>query len=152
MLSRVSHMTVLSLIIRVMNASYKRAKRLSQALVHVVTARASSFTDKRASGLPVRAIYKHFKKFSEHTSDKFSDFFQLLLLEVVIIQARDWNFVQPLCLFVCQFTTPLFAPLSMSFNVVGPRNRFGVEFLPPWQCLQLQQQKLGIRTFLCTEQ
>ena len=39
----------------------KRAKRLSQALVHFVTALASLFTDQRMSGLPIRAKYKHFK-------------------------------------------------------------------------------------------
>ena len=35
----------------------KRAKRLSQAFVHFVTARASLFTDHKMSGLPIRARY-----------------------------------------------------------------------------------------------
>ena len=35
-------------------------------------------------------------------------------------------------LFVCPFTLPLDALLSMSFHFVRPRNRFGVELLPPW--------------------
>ena len=39
----------------------KRAKRLSQAWVHFVTALASLLTDHRMSGLPIRARYKHFK-------------------------------------------------------------------------------------------
>ena len=36
-------------------------KRLPQALVHLVTARASLFADHGMSGLPTRAKYKHFK-------------------------------------------------------------------------------------------
>ena len=47
----------------------KRAKRLSQALVHLVTARASLFTDHRMSGLPMRAKYKHFLTTWEHIFD-----------------------------------------------------------------------------------
>ena len=39
----------------------KRAKRLSQALVHFVTARASLFTDQRMSSLPIRAKHLTFK-------------------------------------------------------------------------------------------
>ena len=39
----------------------KRANRLSRAPLHVVTDRASLFTDERMSGLPIRAKYKHFK-------------------------------------------------------------------------------------------
>ena len=39
------------------------ADRLSQALVHFVTALASLLTDQRMSGLPTRARYKHFKTF-----------------------------------------------------------------------------------------
>ena len=47
----------------------KRAKRLSQALVHLVTARASWFTDRKISGLPIRAKYKHFRTICEQTFD-----------------------------------------------------------------------------------
>ena len=47
----------------------KRAKRLSQALVHFVIARASSFTDSKMSGLPIPAKYRHFRKIWEHTFD-----------------------------------------------------------------------------------
>ena len=39
----------------------KRAKRLSQALVHFVAARASLFTHHRMTGLPMRATNRHFK-------------------------------------------------------------------------------------------
>ena len=47
----------------------KRAKRLSQALVHRVTARANLFTDQRMQGPPIRAKYKHSKTICEHTLD-----------------------------------------------------------------------------------
>ena len=45
----------------------KRAKRLSQAFVHFVTARASLFTDYRISGLPIRTKYKHSRTIFEQT-------------------------------------------------------------------------------------
>ena len=47
----------------------KRAKRLSQARVHLVTARTSLCTDQRMSGPPIRAKYTHLKTIWEHTSD-----------------------------------------------------------------------------------
>ena len=47
----------------------KRDNRLSQASVHVVTVRASSFTDLWISGLPIRAKYKHLRTIWEHTFD-----------------------------------------------------------------------------------
>ena len=47
----------------------KRAKRLSQALVHFVTARASLFPDQTMSGLPNRAKIKHFKTICEQPFD-----------------------------------------------------------------------------------
>ena len=52
------------------------AERQSQACVHLVTDLASSFTNHRMSGLPIRARYKHFKKFCERTFDN-SPFFQV---------------------------------------------------------------------------
>ena len=47
----------------------KRAKRLSQAFVHFVTARASLFTDHKMSGLPIRARYRHLRTICEQTVD-----------------------------------------------------------------------------------
>ena len=47
----------------------KRAKRLSQALVHLVTARATVFTDHKISGPPMRAKYMHFRTIWAHTFD-----------------------------------------------------------------------------------
>ena len=43
--------------------------RVSQACVHLVTARASLFTDQRMSGRPIRAMYKHLNTIWEQTSD-----------------------------------------------------------------------------------
>ena len=48
----------------------KGAKRLSHALVHLVIARASLFTDHEISGLPMRAKYWHFRTICEQIFDK----------------------------------------------------------------------------------
>ena len=47
----------------------KRAKRLSQAFAHFVTARASLFTDHEISGRPIRAKYR-LRTICEQTVDK----------------------------------------------------------------------------------
>ena len=47
----------------------KRDYRLSQALLHLVIARASLFTDHKISGLPVRVKYWHFRTIYEQTVD-----------------------------------------------------------------------------------
>ena len=44
-------------------------RRLSQALVHFVMARASLFTDHKISGRPILAKYKHFRTIWEHVFD-----------------------------------------------------------------------------------
>ena len=49
-----------------------RAKRLSQAFVHFVTARASLFADQKISGLPIRATSRHFRTICEQTVDNSS--------------------------------------------------------------------------------
>ena len=72
---------------------YRISSELSQARVHLVTPRASLFTDQRMSGLPIRAKYKHFKTMREQTSDMCPTDSKFLFLEMVIIQARTWNFV-----------------------------------------------------------
>ena len=54
-------MTILLKFTRVVYVEDQRAQRLSQALVHLVTARASLFTDHRMPGLLMRAKYKHVK-------------------------------------------------------------------------------------------
>ena len=47
----------------------KRTKRSSQALVHIVAARASLFADHKISGLPVRAKCRHLRTIWEQTFD-----------------------------------------------------------------------------------
>ena len=47
----------------------KRAKRMSQALVHYVIARASLITDHKISSLPMRAENRHFRTICEQTFD-----------------------------------------------------------------------------------
>ena len=47
----------------------KRAERLSNALVHLVIARASLLTDHKMSGLPMRFKYWHVRKMCEQTFD-----------------------------------------------------------------------------------
>ena len=56
-----SHTTTLPVLTCVMK-EIKRAKRLSQDVVHFVTARASLFTDLKISSLPIRAKYRHFAR------------------------------------------------------------------------------------------
>ena len=65
----------------------KRDERLSHAFVHVVTDRASLFTEHRTSDLPIRAKYKHFKTICEQTSE-ILQLIQVLFLDMMIIQAR----------------------------------------------------------------
>ena len=66
-----------------------RFKRLSQALVHFVMDRASSFTDHRISGRPIRAKYKHFRTIWEHTCDNSPTDF--------ISSFKWWSSMQILC-------------------------------------------------------
>ena len=56
LLCGVSHMTILLEFTREMTV-----RNQSQALVHVVIARASLLTDHRISGPPLRANYRHFR-------------------------------------------------------------------------------------------
>ena len=65
----VTHIAILFVFTGVMNYEISRFRRLPQALVHFVIDRASLFTDQRISGLPIRAKYKHFRTFWEHTYD-----------------------------------------------------------------------------------
>ena len=51
----------------------------------------------------------------------FSNWFEFLLLELMFIQARAWNFVQLLHFLVCWFTVSLNALVSMSLHVGRPR-------------------------------
>ena len=86
LLCRVSHMTKLIVISRVMRVRNQRAKRLSQTRVHIVTDLASLFTDQRMSGLPILAKYKHFKKNLWAHFGHFSNRPQFFFLEVTVVQ------------------------------------------------------------------
>ena len=86
----------------------KRAKRLSQALVHLVTARAHLFTDHRMSGLPMRAKYRHFKTICERTFDNSpTDPNSSSLNELMVIKAWSCNCPQMLVVFVRQLAISL---------------------------------------------
>ena len=61
----------------------------------------------------------------------FSNWFNFFLLEVVIIQARSWDFVQLFCLFIRQFTISFNALFRMTFHIVRPRDSFCVRRLQP---------------------
>ena len=91
-----SHMTILSVIICV---ECVKSDELSvcQALVHFVNLRAKFVHWPKNVGLPIRARYKHFKTICDHIFDSWRQF---LLLEMMIIQAKSWNFVQLLS-FLC---------------------------------------------------
>ena len=71
----------------------KRAKRLSQALVHLVIARASLFTDHEISGLPIRTKYGHFRTICEQTGRQFSNRSRFFFLELVVVNAWCCDFV-----------------------------------------------------------
>ena len=63
-------MTILFELTSVMDVRDQTDNRLSQALVHFVTAPAHVFTYYKMYGLPIRAKYKHVKTIREHTFDK----------------------------------------------------------------------------------
>ena len=102
MLRRTTHMAILYVNTRVM-IQIKRAKRLSQALVHFVTARASLFKDQRTSSRPIpdheQAFQDYLWAYFGHVFDRF----QFFLFEVMVVQAWSRDFVQLFSLFLCQF-------------------------------------------------
>ena len=71
----------------------KRATRLSHALVHFVMARASSFTDHKISGLPIRAKYGHFRIICEQTVDNSPTDSFFLFFKLMVIHAWRCDFV-----------------------------------------------------------
>ena len=79
---------------------------------------------------------------------QFSNWFQFLLFEMMLVQTRMRYIVKLLYFLVCHFTISFNTFLSMSFHVVGPRHCMCLRFLPfPIFSLFLQQ-KYVIRTFL----
>ena len=78
----------------------KRAKRSLHALVHLVTARASLFTDQRMSGLPMRAKYKHFRTICEQTFWQFSNRSHVFCFKLMVVNAWCCDFVKlPSCFY-----------------------------------------------------
>ena len=80
-------------------------------------------TDRRMSGRPLRARYKHFNcnTIWDQTSDNSPLFSSSSFLNLVNVQTRMRNFVSLLRLFVYQNAILFYAFSSMSFHVVGPR-------------------------------
>ena len=103
----------------------KRAERLSQAVVHFVTARVSLFTDRGMPRQPIRAKCKHCKTICEHTFDNSpTDSSSSCLKWLMIVQDMVWN------LFIRQLAISLHTFLRMTFHVTGPSDCFRVRFLP----------------------
>ena len=63
------------------------AKRLSHAPVHLVTDRASMFTDHTMSGLPIRAMYKQVKTIW------FTNGLKFILFEIIFVQPGSCTFI-----------------------------------------------------------
>ena len=124
------------------------AMRLSQALVHFVTARTSLFTDQRMSGPPIRAKYGHFKTTWEHTLDNSPTVSNSSFLKL-------WSSnegVETLCnCSVLLFTSSQF--LSTHFwrmSLCGTTQPSLREIFPTQVIFQLLQQKFVIRTCVWT--
>ena len=108
------------------------AKRLSQACVHLMTARASWITDQESQ------VY-HFVP-STNISRQFATILLIIIQLIQVPPVLNWwsskQGLETLCnllrLFVCQFAVSLNTFLSMSFNVAGPRNRLCVMFSTSW--------------------
>ena len=68
-LCRVSHMTMLTIVICVMNVWNQSCQSFVASLSPFVTDLESLFTDHKMSGRPSRAKYKHIRTIWEHTFD-----------------------------------------------------------------------------------
>ena len=93
----------------------KRAKRLSQALVHLVIARTSLFTDHKISGPLIWAKYKHFKTISEQTADNSPTDFIFFLFKWMVIHAWCCDFVLLSSCFTRRFKISFHAFLCVTF-------------------------------------
>ena len=121
MLSRVTHMTKLSEFICVMNVRNQCCKS-SVACLSPFCDCSRKLVDrpqnvKSTTSCQVQAFQDNlWANFWQ-----FSNWFEFLLFELMIIQTWTWNFVHLLHFLVCQFTVSLNVLLSMSLHVVGPR-------------------------------
>ena len=137
-LSCITQMTKLSVVIRVMNVGYQPTW--------------TSVTSSRPFSVCVsKLVYgPTFQDCLVTYIGHFSNNFWLLLLEVVIIQARRWNCVQLFCLFCFPMHNtslrPFFACPSMSHTRIFFLRK--VRFLPSWKFFSCRSQKFVIRTFL----
>ena len=130
MLCRVSHMTILTMVIWVMNVWNQPCESFITCL--------SPFCDWSCQFVhgpqDVRSSNScQIQAFQDNLWAnfwKFSNWFQLLLFELMVVQTRMRNFVKFLHFLVCQFTVSLKTFLSMSFHVVWPRCDLCVRFLP----------------------
>ena len=114
----------------VMNGRDQTTKRLSHAFVHIVTARASLFTDHNIAGLPIRAKCRHFQKNVWANCGQLSNWSNFFLFTLMVIYAWRRDFVKLLRRFIRQFAKSFHAFLGMTFHVIGPwRYRFGIRFL-----------------------
>ena len=90
-------------------------------MVHFVMDRASLFTDKRISSLPIRAKYTHFRTIWEHTCGNSPIKFHFLFFcEVLVIDAWSGYFVELLSRLVRQLTISLYTFLCMTFHIIRP--------------------------------
>ena len=89
----------------------KRAKRLSQALVHFGTAHASLFADHGMSGLPVRAKYRHSRQFESQLLTTLQQI-RILLLWIDGHQSMELRH--------CEVVLLLSTFLCMTFQIIGP--------------------------------
>ena len=116
----------------------KRTKRLSQAPVHFVSARAGLLTDQKMSGLPILTEYTQFNIIREQTSASSpTDSTSSCLNWWSSRQGLD--FVQLLHLIVCQFAVSLGTFLRVSFHVMRPSDRLRVNdhaIVFPWDFSQ----------------
>ena len=129
----------------------KRAERPPQTLVHFVTALASLFTDQRTSNLPIRAAYKHCGDNLRAYFWQVSNWFQFLLCEVMVVQARSWDSVQRLSFYLPNRDTSQ-RTFSHDFPYRMTTRQFLREVSPTMVIIQLLQQKFVIRTFLTIHQ
>ena len=142
---RVSHMTMLTIVINVMNV-WNQPCHLSHAWAHFVTNLANLLTTwcQVDQFVPNASMFKTICEQTSHNSPTDSQF---LLSELMVIHARIRNFTKLLHFLVRQFTVSFNTFLSRSFHVTGPRCCLREIYLILVIFLLLQQ-KYVIRTFL----
>ena len=95
-----------------------------------VTARASFCTDHRMSGLPLRHMYKDFKRIGEQTFHNAPTVCNSSFFELIVVKTWCRNLIQLLHRFVCHFAISFNAFLRMTFHVIIPSDGYRVRFCP----------------------